>query len=389
LRAEYGRIVQSGAVADDSAVQRALEALAQSVPRAQFGHFVLVVIDSAERRQVAKLADTTSPLASQLPELFDSASMRYPTTGTELAAALRVDGATLVPVATKITDEAGNTIAYLNGLFQLSSSALAALDRGIWITVLAAVAIVLLTTLVVYPIIRGLLRRLGELSIQLLDANIEILQVLGSAIAKRDSDTDVHNYRVTVYAVRLAEALGVDRAAIRGLIKGAFLHDVGKIGIRDHILLKPGRLNQDEFEEMKKHVPHGIEIVRRSRWLNNATDVVAHHHEKYDGTGYYGGLAGKDIPLAARIFAIVDVFDALSSERPYKRPIDLEQSLQILREGAGAHFDPDLLQVFEGIAPKLHAAFGNRDQEARQQLALIVDRYFRDDLSGMMQEATG
>ena len=389
LKAEYRRVIQGGAAAGSDAAQRALESLSQSLPRAQFGHFVVVVIEDPQGRELASLADGTSPVATRVPEVFDGGSMQRPASGTELGAPMRVDDLTLIPVAAKIVDEAAAPVAYLNGLFQVSPAALQAVDRGVWTRVLAAMAIVLLTALVLYPIIRGLLRRLEALSIQLLDANLEILQVLGNAIAKCDSDTDAHNYRVTVYAVRLAETMQLDEATIRGLIKGAFLHDVGKIGIRDNILLKPGRLDRDEFEEMKKHVSHGVEIVRRSRWLENATDVVAHHHEKYDGSGYYRGLAGRDIPIAARIFAIVDVFDALISERPYKRPMELAQALQILRDGAGTHFDPDLLQAFEEIAPSLHAAFGNRDAEPRLELDLLVDRYFRGDLEGVMQEAAG
>jgi len=120
-----------------------------------------------------------------------------------------------------------------------------------------AVIIVIVTTLLLYPTIIRLVRRLAGLSENLLDANLQMLGVLGSAIAKRDSDTDVHNYRVTIYSVRLAEAVGLDEATIRSLMKGAFLHDVGKIGITDAILLKPGRLTEAEFAEMKKHVSHG------------------------------------------------------------------------------------------------------------------------------------
>lgn len=391
LKAEYRRTIAggTGAAVDSDAVQLALAALAQVLPRAQFGHFVMVAIEDSQGRELARLVDHSSTLASRIPEVLDQPSAQGPAGGPGLGRPVRLDDVTLVPVTARIVDEVDAPVAYLRGVFQVSPVAIEALQRGVWTSVLAVIAIVLLTALVLYPIIRALLNRLETLSIQLLDANLEVLRVLGNAIAKRDSDTDAHNYRVTVYAVRLAEARGVERHVIRALIKGAFLHDVGKIGIRDSILLKPGRLDRDEFEEMKKHVPHGVDIVRRSRWLENATDVVAHHHEKYDGSGYYRGLVGPDIPIAARIFAIVDVFDALTSERPYKCPMELEQALQILRDGAGTHFDPDLLRLFEAMAPSLHAAFGNRDAEPRLELELIVERYFRDDLAELMQEAVG
>ena len=158
---------------------------------------------------------------------------------------------------------------------------------------LTAASIVIATTLLIYPLIRRLVERLSDLSIHLLDANLETLQVLGNAIAKRDSDTDAHNYRVTIYSVRLAEAHSVDNAAIRRLIKGAFLHDVGKIGVRDHVLLKPGRLNEEEFEIMKTHVSHGLDIIARSHWLRDAGEVIGGHHEQYAGKGYFGGSGGR------------------------------------------------------------------------------------------------
>lgn len=232
---------------------------------------------------------------------------------------------------------------------------------------------------------RDLERAIAErarLSAALLDANLEALAMLGSAIAKRDADTDAHNFRVVVYAVRLAEARGLPEEEIRELIKGAFVHDVGKIGVRDAVLLKPGRLETDEFTEMRRHVEHGLEIVRRSAWLARAAEVVGGHHEKFDGSGYPRGLAGDAIPLAARVFAIADVFDAVTSDRPYHRPRTLEETLELAREGSGRHFDPELVDRFLTIAPALHARFANRDEEPRREAAQIVARYFRDVPAG-------
>jgi len=214
------------------------------------------------------------------------------------------------------------------------------------------------------------------------------LQVLGSAIAKRDSDTDAHNYRVTIYSVHLAEASHADSALVRRLIKGAFLHDVGKIGVRDDVLLKPGRLDAQEFETMKTHVTHGMDIIARSEWLQDAGEVIGDHHEKYDGAGYRHGLQGEAIPLTARIFAVADVFDALTSERPYKKPMAVEESLAILRQGAGKHFDPGLVARFATVAGALHARFGNDYEAARRELARIIERYFQADLGVVLEEAT-
>lgn len=188
-----------------------------------------------------------------------------------------------------------------------------------------------------------------------IDANIDALVTMGNAIAQRDSDTDSHNYRVTLYAIRLAEHLGLGDDAIRHLIRGAFLHDVGKIGIPDAVLMKPGPLTEEEFTVMRTHVARGLAIVGRSKWLASAADVIGGHHERFDGTGYPQGLSGEAIPLAARIFTVVDVFDALTSKRPYKEPFTLEQARKIMLEGRGRHFDSAILDCFLEIFEALHA----------------------------------
>jgi len=223
------------------------------------------------------------------------------------------------------------------------------------------------------------------LSDDLLDANLEMLSVVGSAIAKRDADTDAHNYRVTIYSVRLAEAVGLDTKTMQALIKGAFLHDVGKIGIPDHILLKPGKLDESEFAEMQKHVAHGLDIVRRAAWLTDAEAVVGCHHEKYDGGGYGNGLQAEAIPLIARIFAIADVFDALTSHRPYKEPLSFETTMDILEKSRGTHLDPRLLDAFAAIARPLHEVFSNHDDDHPRQIVRdIVIRYFKQDLATLL-----
>lgn len=221
--------------------------------------------------------------------------------------------------------------------------------------------------------------RLEQLVDQLLVANLNSLELLGSTIAKRDSDTGGHNYRVSLYAARLGEAVGLDRPTMRGLIKGAFLHDIGKIAIPDAILLKPGRLTPEEFEIMKTHVDHGVEIARRSAWLADAVDVVQYHHEKYDGSGYRAGLAAEDIPITGRIFAIADVFDALASKRPYKEPMPLDKALAIIADGRGSHFDPSLVDSFLAMAPELYAACALAE-EARvvETLHAVRLQYFAD-----------
>jgi len=211
----------------------------------------------------------------------------------------------------------------------------------------------------------------------LLDANIEMLEVLGSAIAKRDSDTSVHNYRVTLLAAAIAEAAGLHREQLQSLIKGSFLHDVGKIGISDAILLKPGRLDAAEFETMKTHVLHGTDIVSRYAWLADALDIVRHHHERVDGSGYPDGLAGARIPMAARIFAIADVFDALTSVRPYKKAMTFDEAMRTMAADRGRHFDPELFDLFTGLAPGLYERIsGASTDQLIEELRLKMRRYF-------------
>ena len=267
-------------------------------------------------------------------------------------------------------------VGSIDGAFLLGPETVAAGRRRILSVVLYVAGVALLTALLLYPLLAELVRRLARASTDLLSANLETLQVLGEAVAKRDTDTQAHSCRVTIYAARLAEAAGFSDAALRRLIKGALVHDVGKVAIRDEILLKPGKLSDEEFEVMKTHVVHGEDIVRRCAWLEDAADVVRYHHERYDGGGYMQGLAGEEIPIAARIFAIADVFDALTSKRPYHEPRSLEATMELIWDGSGSHFDPSLVATFAEIVPELHERFAGRDDpRLRDQLSAVVRRY--------------
>jgi HD-GYP domain-containing protein (c-di-GMP phosphodiesterase class II) len=136
---------------------------------------------------------------------------------------------------------------------------------------------------------------------------------------------------------------------------------------------------------MQKHVSHGLDIVGRSRWLADAADVVGHHHEKFDGSGYHGRLQAEAIPAAARIFAVADVFDALTSRRPYKEPLDYEATMAVLEQGRGTHFDPQVLDAFAAVARALYDEFANRDDaHPREVLAAIVGRYFKQNLESVL-----
>lgn len=263
------------------------------------------------------------------------------------------------------------------GIYVVPDERLASLARQTRDSLLTAFIVVLATTLLLYPFIFSLNRKVHAEAHAILRGNMELMKVLGSAIAKRDSDTNSHNFRVTLYAVHLAEAIQMHKHTIKELIAGAFLHDVGKIGIHDAILLKPGPLNSEEFSIMKQHVALGLDIISHSVWLRHARDVVGNHHEWFDGSGYPNGLAGAAIPLAARVFAIADVFDALTSARPYKPPFSLEQSLEIVKDGAGTHFEPTLVQAFLPIAGELYTRFHQvSEKELEDDLQEVVLRYW-------------
>jgi len=267
-------------------------------------------------------------------------------------------------------------VGYIRGIYVVPDDTLAEMKEDSIGTVLVAIGSVIIALLVVFPIILFMQREHASQTRRVVEGNLALLEVLGNAIAFRDSDTDSHNYRVTIYALRLADKLGISENKIRILIVGAFLHDVGKIGITDTILLKPSKLNEDEFAIMKTHVSIGSEIVRRSPWLSEAASVVEYHHEKYDGTGYPNGLVGESIPLEARIFAVADVFDALTTRRPYKEPFSLEQALDIMRKSSGSHFDPEVFIGFQAIAHELYAEIAKSPHDAiRSIMQASVHRY--------------
>jgi putative two-component system response regulator len=201
-------------------------------------------------------------------------------------------------------------------------------------------------------------------------AQRQIIHCLARAAEYRDDDTGKHVLRVGQYAAILAAQLGADMAEADLLEMAAQLHDIGKIGIPDEILLKPGKFEPGEFAVMQRHCELGVSILRGNAApdlppiavdqiavpiLRLAMTIAATHHERWDGSGYPRGLRGNEIPLCGRIVAVADVFDALSSKRPYKQPMPLEKCLTILREGSGSHFDPDVIDVFFAVLDKILA----------------------------------
>lgn len=202
---------------------------------------------------------------------------------------------------------------------------------------------------------RMLAQQVKEKTAEIARNQLEITNCLARAAEYKDNETGMHVIRMSHYSRLLAQAIGADEAWCDLLFEAAPMHDIGKIGTPDAVLLKPGKLDEQEWQEMQRHVEYGYEILGNydSPLLNLAREVVKNHHEKWDGSGYPQGLAGEDIPLSARIVTIADVFDALTSERPYKRAWSLDEASKLLTEQAGQHFDPQLVPIFLSLMPKL------------------------------------
>jgi HD-GYP domain-containing protein (c-di-GMP phosphodiesterase class II) len=175
------------------------------------------------------------------------------------------------------------------------------------------------------------------------------VQALSNAVEARDSYTGKHAERVTAYGIALAQAIGLDTDRIPGIEFGFLLHDVGKVGVPDAILFKPGSLDETEFALIAQHPVIGSEILRDVDFLGDGKLVVRHHHERWDGTGYPDRLAGEAIPLAARVFAVADALDALTTDRPYRRGTRFSRARHEIRAHAGSQFDPGVVAALESI----------------------------------------
>jgi HD-GYP domain-containing protein (c-di-GMP phosphodiesterase class II) len=341
------------------------------------GRFVEVEFYDKTSAVIAEKSAPDYQGINEVKQFMAAQPFAFPDAGQIQTETIHIGRKPFVFLVISVTDRQGAVVGYGRGIFAISPEMASEMRQTIIRNMIIVVAIVFLVTALLYPVILQLMRRIADYSTSLLDANLETLAVLGSAIAKRDSDTDAHNYRVSLYSSRIGEAIGLRPAEMRTLIKGSFLHDVGKIGIPDNILLKPGQLDENEFKFMKTHVNQGVEIAGRSSWLRDSIDVIKFHHEKYTGGGYPDNISGEQIPVTARIFAITDVFDALTSARPYKKPLSFEETMEILEQGRGTHFDPKLLDAFGTIARSLYDKYaGHEGDELHHELVSLVEKYF-------------
>ena len=199
------------------------------------------------------------------------------------------------------------------------------------------------------------------------DLYVSTVKSLATAIAAKDRYTHAHIQRVQHYALAIAQQLEITGDSLEAIRTGAVLHDIGKLGVPDYVLLKPGRLSPDEYAKMKRHPVIGVDILKPVEFPWPVADVVRHHHERWDGKGYPDGLAGENIPLGARVLSVADVYDALTSERPYREAWPHERATEYLVTEAGAQFDPRIVSAFLQVVDASNAAM--QSLEAEQQSA--------------------
>jgi HD-GYP domain-containing protein (c-di-GMP phosphodiesterase class II) len=199
---------------------------------------------------------------------------------------------------------------------------------------------------------------------ELKEAYLDTIFRLSVAAEYKDEDTSAHIHRMSNYSAILAAELGLSDAEVEIIRYASPMHDIGKLGVPDSILLKPGKLTPEEFKEMQKHTIFGAKILEnaKAQLLKDSEVIALTHHEKWDGSGYPRGLAGEGIPLYGRIVALADVFDALTSKRCYKPAFSVDESMKMIQDGAGRHFDPKVVSAFQNGIEKIltiKAKFGN------------------------------
>jgi HD-GYP domain-containing protein (c-di-GMP phosphodiesterase class II) len=192
--------------------------------------------------------------------------------------------------------------------------------------------------------------RIRELESQILDLRTALVCSFNQLLDLRDLNTGVHSTRLAEWGLRVARDLGVPESCMSDLEMGALLHDIGKIGVPDGILNKPGRLTPEEYEFVKRHPEFGWAVLRKLPRLEQTSLYVLHHHENFDGTGYPAKLKGSEIPIGSRIVSVIDAFDAMVSSRPYRKGLPLKEAIRRLNESSGTQFDPAVIKSFVPIA---------------------------------------
>jgi HD-GYP domain-containing protein (c-di-GMP phosphodiesterase class II) len=226
---------------------------------------------------------------------------------------------------------------------------------------------------------RAMYKRTGDLNsmvCELEEAYRQTLWALGSALESRDVETNAHSFRVMKYSQALATAMGIDGKELKDIEYGVFLHDIGKIGVPDAILFKPAKLTEDEWAVMRQHPARGRYLLSGIKFLEGGLDIVYSHHERWDGKGYPQGLAGERIPLGARIFAVGDTLDAMTSDRPYRKALSYDVARAEILTNSGVQFDSGVVKVFSDF----NDSDWHRLREAAEDLARSIVRGKQESL---------
>ncbi len=259
--------------------------------------------------------------------------------------------------------------SYFFGAFAAAIAAAVVGRGGYWMALLTAAPVYLIYR--TYKVYMGRIQDQQRHVRQVSDLHLATIEALALAIDAKDQTAQSHIRRVQVYAAGIARALGMSENEIQGVKTAALLHDIGKLAVPEHILSKPGPLTQEEFQKIRIHPQVGAEIISGVPFPYPVAPLILSHHERYDGKGYPSGLKGEEIPLGARILSVVDYFDALMSERPYHRAMELEAALGLLKQEAGKALDPRVVSTFVDMYPRL-AAEAETSQEPARKLTRVA-----------------
>ena len=250
--------------------------------------------------------------------------------------------------------------------------------RVIWVTTAAVFALLWLGLVLLVrnasktvtrqtDLLRERTRALAESYERLEESALEAIETLNAAVEAKDPDTAGHSRRVQRIAVAIGQELGLTPKELEAVRFGGMFHDIGKLAVPDSILTKPAKLTEEEYERIKEHSGEGARIVAKLGRLRGAVPIIRHHHERWDGRGYPDGLAGAEIPLAAAVVGLADAWDAMTTERPYHRALELDEAFAEVREGRGTQFSPEVVDAFFSVVRKRPGELGTRDDEARAE----------------------
>ncbi len=339
-----------------------------------------ILIVDADVQSRSRISDTLADLNHELIEVGST---------SEALIAVAKQAIDLVMVDAKVPDIGGislcqilrkTPVTHIVPIFILGTEE----DRGLEVQAFSAGA----DEFFIAPIKQTALRARVHATLRLksmmasLDNSEAVLLSLAKSVEDRDPDLGQHCQRLALMASAMGLALGLPASDIRSLQHGGYLHDIGKIGIPDRILFKAGPLTPDEWEIMRSHSVRGERICACMKSLAPVLPLIRHHHEKYDGTGYPDGLKGQEIPLLARILQVVDIYDALTTERPYKRAYTPEEAMAIMREETNKGWrDPQLVDVFADLLPLFrHPSMGEASSVSLQALAESLEHYRKTSL---------